>query len=57
MDPICRCGWCGTDTLYVSYHDAEWGIPQQKGRPIPYFDHDTAPQYGGLCVVYGTTDF
>lgn len=20
-----RCGWCGTDELYVSYHDKEWG--------------------------------
>lgn len=20
-----RCGWCGTDNLYVAYHDNEWG--------------------------------
>lgn len=20
-----RCGWCGTDELYVAYHDNEWG--------------------------------
>lgn len=20
-----RCGWCGTDELYVKYHDHEWG--------------------------------
>lgn len=20
-----RCGWCGTDELYVKYHDREWG--------------------------------
>ncbi|NDW10702.1 DNA-3-methyladenine glycosylase I [Dysgonomonas sp. 520] len=20
-----RCGWCGTDPLYVDYHDNEWG--------------------------------
>lgn len=20
-----RCGWCGTDPLYVTYHDKEWG--------------------------------
>ncbi len=20
-----RCGWCGTDELYVNYHDKEWG--------------------------------
>lgn len=24
MDKI-RCGWCGTDPLYVKYHDEEWG--------------------------------
>jgi len=22
-----RCDWCGTDPLYVSYHDEEWGVP------------------------------
>ncbi len=22
-----RCGWCGTDPLYVKYHDEEWGVP------------------------------
>ncbi len=20
-----RCGWCGTDPLYIDYHDNEWG--------------------------------
>jgi DNA-3-methyladenine glycosylase I len=20
-----RCGWCGTDPLYIKYHDEEWG--------------------------------
>ena len=20
-----RCGWCGTDKLYIEYHDREWG--------------------------------
>lgn len=20
-----RCGWCGTDPLYMEYHDKEWG--------------------------------
>jgi len=23
-----RCGWCGTDPLYIAYHDEEWGVPQ-----------------------------
>ena len=22
-----RCPWCGTDELYVRYHDEEWGVP------------------------------
>ncbi|MCB0036577.1 MAG: DNA-3-methyladenine glycosylase I [Anaerolineales bacterium] len=22
-----RCQWCGTDPLYVAYHDQEWGVP------------------------------
>ena len=22
-----RCDWCGTDPLYVDYHDSEWGVP------------------------------
>jgi DNA-3-methyladenine glycosylase I len=22
-----RCAWCGTDPLYVAYHDDEWGRP------------------------------
>jgi len=22
-----RCSWCGTDALYVAYHDEEWGVP------------------------------
>lgn len=22
-----RCTWCGTDPIYVAYHDREWGLP------------------------------
>ena len=22
-----RCTWCGSDPLYIEYHDNEWGIP------------------------------
>jgi DNA-3-methyladenine glycosylase I len=22
-----RCDWCGTDPLYMAYHDEEWGVP------------------------------
>jgi DNA-3-methyladenine glycosylase I len=24
---VVRCWWCGTDPLYVAYHDHEWGRP------------------------------
>jgi DNA-3-methyladenine glycosylase I len=27
MKPVSRCWWCGTDPLYVRYHDEEWGKP------------------------------
>lgn len=27
-----RCAWCGTDPLYVSYHDEEWGVPVHDDR-------------------------
>lgn len=26
MDKI-RCGWCKDDSLYMAYHDTEWGVP------------------------------
>lgn len=26
-DGFVRCWWCGTDALYVRYHDTEWGTP------------------------------
>lgn len=22
-----RCSWCGSDPLYIDYHDKEWGVP------------------------------
>lgn len=25
LTKITRCSWCGTDELYVKYHDEEWG--------------------------------
>lgn len=27
MNQSDRCAWCGTDPLYVEYHDSEWGVP------------------------------
>ena len=29
-----RCGWCGTDALYMAYHDEEWGVPQHDDRRL-----------------------
>ncbi|MDI1279882.1 DNA-3-methyladenine glycosylase I [Brevundimonas sp.] len=29
-----RCGWCGTDPLYVAYHDSEWGVPERDARAL-----------------------
>ena len=27
VSDVIRCRWCGTDPLYVKYHDKEWGKP------------------------------
>jgi DNA-3-methyladenine glycosylase I len=35
-----RCAWCGTDPLYVAYHDEEWG------RPV----HDDQALFEMLCL-------
>lgn len=29
-----RCGWCGSDPLYVAYHDLEWGVPLADDRQL-----------------------
>jgi DNA-3-methyladenine glycosylase I len=29
-----RCSWCGTDPLYVRYHDEEWGVPVHDDRRL-----------------------
>lgn len=26
-DGVTRCGWVGTDSDYIRYHDTEWGVP------------------------------
>ncbi|MFM8745339.1 MAG: DNA-3-methyladenine glycosylase I [Aestuariivirga sp.] len=33
-DGLCRCNWCGTDALYVAYHDEEWGVPEYDSRAL-----------------------
>lgn len=27
-----RCGWAGSDPLYIAYHDTEWGVPVHDDR-------------------------
>ena len=33
-DGKCRCGWCGTDPLYMHYHDTDWGVPEYDSRAL-----------------------
>ena len=42
-----RCPWCGSDPLYVAYHDAEWGCPvHDEGRHFEFLLLET--QQAGL---------
>ncbi|MDP2834766.1 MAG: DNA-3-methyladenine glycosylase I [Pseudomonadota bacterium] len=29
-----RCPWCGTNPLYMAYHDQEWGVPLHDERAL-----------------------
>ncbi len=29
-----RCEWCGSDPLYIAYHDDEWGVPVHHDRRL-----------------------
>ncbi len=29
-----RCPWAGSDPLYLSYHDEEWGVPRHDDRTL-----------------------
>jgi len=29
-----RCGWAGSDPLYLEYHDTEWGVPEHEDRVL-----------------------
>ena len=29
-----RCAWCGSDPLYIRYHDEEWGVPVRDDRKL-----------------------
>ena len=32
-----RCEWCGSDPLYIAYHDGEWGVPVHDERLLLEF--------------------
>ena len=35
IDPMRnRCAWCGSDPLYIDYHDKEWGVPAFDDRHL-----------------------
>ena len=33
-DGLARCGWCGSDPVYMAYHDTEWGVPEHDSRAL-----------------------
>jgi DNA-3-methyladenine glycosylase I len=34
MTETIRCPWCGTDPLYMEYHDKEWGTPLYDNQKL-----------------------
>lgn len=34
MKALKRCGWCEGNTIYVRYHDREWGVPVHRDRKL-----------------------
>ena len=34
MQTPARCAWCGTDPLYITYHDTDWGVPERDPRAL-----------------------
>lgn len=33
-DERIRCGWAGSDPIYVGYHDREWGVPVRDDQRL-----------------------
>jgi len=31
---ILRCGWAGSEQIYLDYHDTEWGVPEWDSRAL-----------------------
>ncbi|MCL4120332.1 UNVERIFIED_CONTAM: hypothetical protein GTU68_012630 [Idotea baltica] len=34
IDTKTRCSWCGTDPVYVAYHDEVWGLPEYGAKEL-----------------------
>ncbi|MBA4743079.1 MAG: DNA-3-methyladenine glycosylase I [Azoarcus sp.] len=34
MTECTRCGWAGSDPLYIAYHDTEWAVPVRDERTM-----------------------
>ena len=46
-----RCGWCGTDELYVKYHDQEWGKLVTDDKTLFEFLVLEGAQAGLSCIT------
>ena len=33
-DGLPRCPWCGSDPIYLAYHDQEWGVPEEDDSAL-----------------------
>jgi DNA-3-methyladenine glycosylase I len=33
-DGVCRCKWCGSEPIYVQYHDTDWGVPEHDSQAL-----------------------
>ena len=34
MCEVIRCDWCEGDSLYIRYHDKEWGVPVHRDKKL-----------------------
>lgn len=49
--PPSRCPWCGTDPLYVAYHDEEWGLPLRDERRLFERHVDGEPRRNAFATM------
>ena len=33
-DGVSRCNWAGSEPIYRTYHDTEWGVPEYDSRAL-----------------------